>query len=217
MTVTNVCRTRWLALPVAALLLALCAPLPAQQADGAAPPDVDPALVSSPVDPKSYIIGPGDVVRVFVWRNPELTVQLPVRPDGKISTPLVDDVVAVGKTPTQLAREIETVLAEFIRSPTVNVIVVEPASTFSQVKIVGQVLKPQAVAYRQGLSVLDAVLAVGGMTPFAAGNRAKIVRKTDGKTIEIKVRLNDLVGKGDMRENHELQPGDVLIIPESSF
>lgn len=217
MTLMSVCRTRWLALPMAALLLALCAPLRAQQADVAAPPDVDPAQLSSPVDPKSYIIGPGDVVRVFVWRNPELTVQLPVRPDGKISTPLVDDVVAVGKTPTQLAREIETVLAEFIRSPTVNVIVVEPASAFSQVKIVGQVLKPQAVAYRQGLSVFDAVLAVGGMTPFAAGNRAKIVRKTDGKTVEIKVRLNDLVGKGDMRENHDLQPGDVLIIPESSF
>ncbi len=173
--------------------------------------------LASPVDPKSYIIGPGDVVQIFVWRNPELSVQVPVRPDGKISTPLVEDMVAVGKTPSQLAREIEKVLAEYIRSPSVNVIVSSPASAFSQVKVVGQVARPQSLSYREGLAVLDVVLTVGGLTPFASGNKAKIVRKVDGKTVEIRVRLNDLVNKGDMSQNLDLQPGDVLVVPESMF
>lgn len=183
------------------------APMPAP---GAAPP-------ASPVDPASYIIGPGDVVQIFVWRNPELSVQVPVRPDGKISTPLVEDMVAVGKTPSQLAREIEKVLAEYIRSPSVNVIVTSPASAFSQVKIVGQVARPQSIGYREGLTVLDVVLTVGGLTPFASGNKAKIVRKVDGKTVEIRVRLNDLMNKGDMKQNVDLKPGDVLVVPESAF
>jgi polysaccharide export outer membrane protein len=132
--------------------------------------------------PADYRIGPGDTLQVFVWRNPELTVTVPVRPDGKISTPLVEDMVAVGKTPSALARDIEGVLSEYVRSPQVNVIVTVPASVYSQVKVLGQVLHPQAVAYRAGMTVLDAVLAVGGLTQFAAGNRAKIVRSDGSKS-----------------------------------
>jgi len=169
------------------------------------------------VDENSYLIGPGDTLQIFVWRNPELSTTVPVRPDGKISTPLAEDVVAVSKTPTQLARDIEKVLSDYIRSPQVNVIVSNPVSTFSQVKIIGQVTNPQAVAYREGMTVLDAVLAVGGLAEFAAGNRAKIVRTQDGKTTEIKVKLDALVNKGDMKQNVALRPGDVLVVPESIF
>lgn len=171
----------------------------------------------SGVDENSYLIGPGDTLQIFVWRNPELSTTVPVRPDGKISTPLAEDVVAVSKTPTQLARDIEKVLADYIRSPQVNVIVSNPVSTFSQVKVIGQVTNPQAIAYREGMTVLDAVLAVGGLAEFAAGNRAKIVRTQDGKTKEIKVKLDALVNKGDMKQNVALRPGDVLVVPESIF
>lgn len=169
------------------------------------------------VDENAYLIGPGDTLQVFVWRNPELSATVPVRPDGKISTPLAEDVTAVGKTPTQLARDIEKVLADYIRSPQVNVIVTNPVSTFSQVKVIGQVANPQAVAYREGMTVLDVVLAVGGLAEFAAGNRAKIVRVQDGKSKEIRVRLDDLVNRGDMKQNIPMRPGDVLVVPESIF
>lgn len=164
-----------------------------------------------------YIIGPGDTLQVFVWRNPELSTTVPVRPDGKISTPLVEDMVAVGKTPTALARDVEKVLAEYVRSPQVNIIVTQPASAYSQVKVIGQVVRPQGLAYREGMTVLDAVLSVGGLGPFASGNRAKVVRTRNGKQVEIKVRLEDLVNKGEMRHNIELEPGDVLVVPESLF
>jgi polysaccharide export outer membrane protein len=164
-----------------------------------------------------YIIGPGDTLQVFVWRNPELSTTVPVRPDGKISTPLVEDMVAVGKTPSELARDVERVLGEYVRSPQVNIIVTQPLSTFSQVRIIGQVIKPQALPFREGMTVLDAVLAVGGLGPFASGNRAKIVRDEGGKRREIKVKLEDLVNKGEMRHNMALQPGDVLVVPESFF
>ena len=164
-----------------------------------------------------YVIGPGDTLQVFVWRNPELSTTVPVRPDGKISTPLVEDMVAIGKTPTVLARDIEKVLAEYVRSPQVNIIVTQPVSAFSQVRVIGQVTNPQALAYRQGMTVLDAILAVGGLAPFAAGNRAKVVRTENGKPLEIKVRVDDLVNRGQMKHNVELQAGDVLVVPESFF
>jgi polysaccharide export outer membrane protein len=125
--------------------------------------------------------------------------------------------VAIGKSPSQLARDIETVLAEYVRDPKVNVIVEQAASTFSAVKVVGQVKKPQAVPFRQGLKVLDIVLASDGLTDFAAPNRARILRDADGKKSEIRVRLGDLLNGGDMRQNHELRPGDVLIVPQSRF
>jgi polysaccharide export outer membrane protein len=164
-----------------------------------------------------YIIGPGDSLQVFIWRNEELSATVPVRPDGKISTPLVEDMVAVGKTPSKLARDIEAVLSEYIRSPKVNVIVTNAVSTFSQVRVLGQVTTPQALPYREGMTVLDAILAVGGLGEFAAGNRGKIVRVAGGKTQEIKVRIGDLVNKGDVSENVPLKPGDVLVVPESRF
>lgn len=181
-----------------------------------------PAATSQPAPTESkvgndYVIGPGDTLQVFVWRNPELTTTVPVRPDGKISTPLVEDMVAVGKTPSQLARDIETVLGEYVRSPQINVIVTQPASAFSQVKVIGQVVRPQAIPYRDGLTVLDAVLAVGGLGPFAAGNRGKVVRMEGGKSREIKVNVADLVNNGDMGQNIGLKPGDVVVIPESRF
>jgi polysaccharide biosynthesis/export protein len=206
-------------------LTLLAAPILAQtSAPGTpvAPPVTTPAAAApagpaaSAVGPE-YFIGPGDTLQVFVWRNPELTTSVPVRPDGKISTPLVEDLVAVGKTPTQLARDIERVLAEFIRSPQVNVIVTVPVSAFSQVKVIGQVTNPQSLPFREGMRVLDAVLAAGGLADFAAGNRARIVRKVDGKDVSLKVRLLNLMNKGDMTQNLELRPGDVVVIPESVF
>lgn len=172
-----------------------------------------PATTVSP----DYIIGPGDSLQVFVWRSPELSTTVPVRPDGKISTPLVEDMIAVGKTPSQLARDIEKVLGEYIRSPQVNVIVSVPVSAFSQIKVIGQVTNPQSMPYREGMRVLDVVLAAGGLAEFAAGNRAKVVRKEDGKEKEIRVKLDDLINKGQMKHNLALRPGDVLVVPESYF
>jgi polysaccharide export outer membrane protein len=162
-----------------------------------------------------YIIGPGDTLQIFVWRNPDLTTQIPVRPDGKISTPLVENMMAVGKTTSELARDIEGALEKYVRSPTVNVIVVTALSAMSEVTVVGAVATPKALPYRDGLRVMDAVLAVGGLTQFAAGNRAKIVRAQDGKQQDIPVRLKNLLEKGDLSQNVVLKPGDVLVIPES--
>ncbi len=174
------------------------------------------APATLPVSP-DYLIGPGDTLQVFVWRNPDLSVTVPVRPDGKISTPLVEDMSAVGKTPSILARDIEKALSEYVKSPQVNVIVTIPVSVFSQVKVIGQVLKPQSVPYREGMTVLDALLAVGGLGQFAAGNRAHIARTVNGKEEDIKVKLDALVNGGEMQQNLKLLPGDVLVVPESRF
>jgi len=191
------------------------------QAAPAAPAAAAPAAAQAPaaqtVNPNEYVIGPGDTLQVFVWRNPELTATIPVRPDGKVSTPLNEDMVAVGKTPSQLARDIEKVLSEYVRAPTVNVIVTQPVGAYSEVQIIGQVLKPGSLPYRAGMKVLDAVLAVGGLTQFAAGNRAKIERTVDGHREELRLKLDSLVNKGDMTQNLDLRPGDVLVIPESRF
>jgi polysaccharide export outer membrane protein len=164
-----------------------------------------------------YIIGPGDTLQVFVWRNPELTVTVPVRPDGKISTPLVEDMVAVGKTAPQLARDMEGVLGEYVRSPKVNIIVTTAASAFSLVKVVGQVAHPQALPYREGMTVLDAVLEVGGLGQFASGNRSRIVRMVNGKETVIHVKLADLMNSGATHENIPLKAGDVVVVPQSMF
>lgn len=172
-------------------------------------------VTSSPA--VDYVIGPGDKLQVYVWRNPELSTTVPVRPDGKISTPLVEDMVAIGKSPSQLARDMEKVLAEYVRDPKVNVIVEEAASTFSQVKVVGEVRKPQALPFRQGMRVLDVLLASEGLTDFAAPNRARIVRQENGKETEIRVRLRDLINGGDLKQNLELKPGDVIVVPQSLF
>ena len=180
----------------------------------------DPTAVAPAPDagvPADYRIGPGDTLKVYVFQNEELSATVPVRPDGKISTPLVEDMVAVGKSPSQLARDIEKSLAEYVKTPKVNVVVMVAASVFSQVKVIGQVKTPQALPYRDGMRVLDAVLAVGGLGQFAAGNRAHIVRTENGKQIEIKVKLESLVNSGDMKQNLLLKPGDVLVVPETRF
>jgi polysaccharide export outer membrane protein len=182
----------------------------------AEPTPVDPLPPAASVG-ADYVIGPGDVLQVFVWRNAELTATVPVRPDGKISTPLVEDMVAVGKNPSVLARDIEKVLSEYVKSPQVNVIVTQPVSVYSQVKVMGQVQKPQALAYREGMTVLDAVLAVGGLGQFAAGNRAKLLRSENGKQTEIAIKLGRLLNNGDLKQNLPLKPGDVLLVPESRF
>lgn len=193
---------------LAHLTLSLCLPAMLASQCQAAPA----AAVSA-----DYLIGPGDTLQVFVWRNPDLTVTVPVRPDGKISTPLVEDMVAVGKTPSGLARDIEKALSVYVKAPQVNIIVTQPVSAFSQVKVIGQVLHPQALPYRDGMTVLDAVLAVGGLTQFAAGNRAHLERNDNGKPQELKVKLDALVNSGDMNQNLLLRPGDVLVVPETRF
>jgi polysaccharide export outer membrane protein len=165
-----------------------------------------------------YIIGPGDRLSVFVWRNEDISVTVPVRPDGKISTPLVEDMQAVGKTPTQLARDIEAVLQEFVRMPQVNIIVEEFVGTFGeQIRVVGQAAEPQALAYRERLTLLDVMIEVGGLTEFASGNRARVVRNESGQSREIHVRLDDLMNDGDMTQNIAMRPGDVVVIPGSFF
>ena len=182
----------------------------------AAEPEAAPPLPPSPVA-ASYRIGPGDTIQVFVWRNPDLTVTVPVKPDGRITTPLVEDMVAAGKTTVELARDIEKVLAQYVRTPQVNIIVTIPQGVLNQVRAVGQLKNPQAINYREGLTVLDVVIASGGLAEFAAGNRSKIVRTVNGKRTELKVRIKDIAEKGDLRTNVALLPGDVLFVPESRF
>jgi polysaccharide biosynthesis/export protein len=176
-----------------------------------------PSQATAKAVSNDYIIGPGDSLEVFVWRNPDLSVTVPVRPDGKISTPLVENMVAVGKTAPQLARDMEGVLSEYVRSPKVNIIVTTAASAFSLVKVVGQVTHPTALPYREGMTVLDAVLAVGGLTQFASGNRARLVRVENGQETIIHIKLADLVNSGDVKQNIPLKPGDVLVVPQSIF
>jgi len=170
----------------------------------------------APAMPQSeYVIGPGDTLQIFVWQHPEVSVTIPVRPDGRVSTPLVEDVVAVGKTPTQLSRDLEVQIGQYIREPTVNVIVTSFVGTFgNQVRVVGQASSPQAIPYRQDMTLLDVIIQVGGLSDSAAGNRAKIIRRNGGQEQEIPVRIQDLLN-GDTAKNVAMQPGDVLIIPES--
>ena len=166
----------------------------------------------------SYQIGPGDVLDVFVWRNPEISITVPVRPDGKISTPLVEDMIAVGKTPTQLARDIEAKLTQFIKSPKVTVITQQFVGTFNkQVRVVGQATNPRALSYRENMTLLDVMIEVGGLTEFASGNRAKIVRRIGNKEVTIPVKIKDLMQNGDVNANLRMQPGDILFIPQSWF
>ncbi len=165
-----------------------------------------------------YILGPGDTVSINVWRNPEVSQVVPVRPDGKITMPLVEDLLASGKKPTQLARDIEKMLAKYIQDPIVTVTVTTFIGPYSeQVRVIGQAAKPQALPYRQGMSLMDVLIAVGGLGEFAAGNSADIIRSVDGKQEKIRVRLNDLIKNGDISANVAVRPGDVLIIPQSFF
>lgn len=166
----------------------------------------------------SYTIGPGDELNVFVWGNEDLSVVVPVRPDGKITTPLVEDAQAAGKTPTQLARDIERRLARYVKNPIVTVTVSSfVGSSNEQIRVIGQAAQPRSIPFRVNMTVLDVIIAVGGLTEFAAGNRATIVRGPQGKQQSFRVRLEDLLEKGDISANVVMQPGDILIIPESWF
>jgi polysaccharide export outer membrane protein len=165
-----------------------------------------------------YVIGPGDGLQVFVWGHDDLSTQVQVRPDGQISTPLVEDLQAAGKTPTELARAVEEVLTDYVRNPTVTVIVQQFVGEYArQIRVVGQATEPQALSYRNGMTLLDVMIEVGGLSEFASGNKAKIVRRENGQELVIRVRISDLLNKGDMEQNVRMMPGDVLIIPESVF
>lgn len=171
-----------------------------------------------PIPTHDYLIGPGDNLNIIVWRNPEVSMSVPVRPDGKITTPLVEDLPASGKTSSQLARDIEKALAKYIQNPIVTVIVTGFVGPYSeQIRVIGQAAKPQALPYRDNMTLVDVLIAVGGLTTFADGNNASIIRKVNGKQQQFKVLLNDLIKDGDMSANIAMQPGDVLIIPESFF
>ncbi|MCD6733525.1 MAG: polysaccharide export protein [Burkholderiaceae bacterium] len=164
-----------------------------------------------------YIIGPGDMLNIVVWRNPELSTTVPVRPDGRITTPLVEDMVAQGKNPSQLAREIETALKKYLQDPVVTVVVANfGAANSEQVRVIGQATRPATLPYRQNMTLLDVMIAVGGLTDFAAGNRAVLIRAAENNK-EYNVRLTDLVKRGDVKANVQVLPGDVIIIPESWF
>lgn len=167
---------------------------------------------------KDYLIGPGDNLSIVVWRNPEVSQGVPVRPDGKITTPLVEDLQAAGKTSTELARDIEKALAKFIQQPVVTVIVTSFVGNYGeQVRVIGQAAKPQALPFRRNMSLMDVLIAVGGVTEYASGNRASIIRTINGKQQKLAVRLDDLIKDGDISANTYMYPGDVLVIPESYF
>ncbi|WP_095010960.1 XrtA/PEP-CTERM system exopolysaccharide export protein [Tsuneonella mangrovi] len=200
---------------VASLALAGCATTNA----GQLPPASFVAMQEGPGE--DYVIGPLDELTINVWRNPELSAQnIQVRPDGRITTPLVNDMPAVGKTPAMLAQDIRLQLSQYVQDPLVSVIVTKFAGTFSQqIRVIGATEKPASIPYRANMTVLDAMIAVGGLSEYAAGNKAKLVRfdKQTGKQREYKLHLGDLLKKGDTKANVMLQPGDVIIIPESMF
>jgi polysaccharide export outer membrane protein len=169
---------------------------------------------------EEYIIGPLDELTIFVWRNPELGGKVQVRPDGRITTPLISDLPAVGKTPTMLAQDIRLQLSRYINDPIVSVIVNEFNGTFSQqVRVIGATERPASLPFRANMTLLDAMIAVGGLGEYASGNRARLVRnnRATGRQQEYTLRINDLIRRGDTTANVRLQPGDVIIIPESNF
>ena len=165
-----------------------------------------------------YRIGPGDDLEIFIWRNPELSTKVPVRPDGRISVPLIEDLEVTGKTATELARDIEKQLGVYVQDPNVTIIITGFGGPFDQqIRVVGAATNPQAIDYRANMTALDAMIAVGGLTQFAAGNRAALHRNTAEGKKKYRVRLDDLIKKGDISANVELRPGDILIIPESNL
>lgn len=196
---------RWLLLGGAVVLAAGCAS------------SFPPAPSAAASAEYKYLIGPGDVLNIQVWRNPELSMSVPVRPDGKVTAPLVEDLNAIGKDPSTLARDIEKELAKFIRDPVVTVIVTGFVGPYSeQIRVIGEAAKPQILPYKQKMTLLDVMIAVGGLTDFADGNGASILRTSEnGK--QYSVRLKDLVKRGDVSANVDMKPGDVLIIPQSWF
>lgn len=175
-------------------------------------------VAQAPLDVSTYVIGPGDQLQVSVWKNPELSTAVPVRPDGRISTPLVTDVVAAGRTPEELGHDIEGLLKKYVSDPVVTVIVSSFVGPYSQqVRIVGEASQPKALPYLAHMTVLDAMIASGGLTPYASGNRTKLIRKVNGRDVSSILRLSDLLKDGDLSANVELRPGDTIIIPQSWF
>jgi polysaccharide export outer membrane protein len=184
---------------------------------GCGSPKYPPAPASAATPQYRYLIGPLDTVNVIVWRNPELSMAGPVRPDGRISVPLVEDILALGRNPTDLARDIEKALSKFIRDPVVTVMVTGFQGPYSeQIRVIGEAQRPQSVPYRQNMTLLDVMVLVGGLTDFADGNAAVLVRGTEGGK-QYSVRLRDLIKRGDIAANVDVKPGDVLIIPQSWF
>jgi polysaccharide export outer membrane protein len=166
----------------------------------------------------SYVVGAGDNLNIIVWRNPELSMSVPVRPDGKISAPLVDEMLVQGKTSVQIAREVEATLGKYVRDPIVTVVVTSFVGPYSeQIRVVGEAAKPQFLPYKQKMTVLDVMIAVGGLTDFADGNAATIMRAEGGGNKQYSVRLKDLIKRGDVSANVEMRPGDILIVPQSFF
>jgi polysaccharide biosynthesis/export protein len=181
-------------------------------------PPLPPAPPASALPSSEYIIGPGDKLSIFVWRNPELSIGVDVRPDGRLSIPLVEDVVAIGKTPTQLARELEQRLSKYVKEPVVTVIAQGFVGPFNeQVRVIGEASQPRALPYRTDMTVLDAMIEVGGLTRYAAGDDSVIVRTVGTKQSTYSVHLDSLIRDGDVSSNVALQPGDILIIPQRLF
>ncbi len=201
----NVRRATWFATVVLALVVAGCAtPYP-------------PAPREASSSDYEYIIGPLDTIHIIVWHNQELSMDVPVRPDGQVTAPLVDDMPALGKTPTALGKDIEKALSRYIRDPVVTVIVtrfVGPAS--DQIRVIGEATKPQILPFRKNMTLLDVMIEVGGLTDFADGNKASIYRAADGGK-SYSVRLQDLVKRGDITANVDMRPGDIVVIPQSWF
>ncbi len=182
----------------------------------------EPSVVPMPPAPEAvqteYRIGPGDQLNIFVWNHPELSLSVPVRPDGLLSTPLVENVKAEGKTPSQLGKDLEVAMGEYVRGPKVNVIVTGfQGSLEDRIRVVGAAAQPQALPYRAGMTLVDVMIAVGGLSEFAAGNRAVISRREGDQQVRVPVKLNDLLNRGDINADVPVRPGDVLIIPESRF
>ncbi|MBT8473788.1 MAG: polysaccharide export protein [Marinicaulis sp.] len=205
---------RFTAIGAVGLAISACGVLSGGEAMRAAPMDAQLAAESSP----DYLIGPLDQLEIFVWRAPELSTNITVRPDGRISTPLVEDMVASGKTPSALARDLEGALRTYVKSPEVTVIVSNFSSTFDQqVRVLGEAQQPIALPYQAGMTTLDVMVAVGGLTEFAAGNKAVLIRGKGEDRVSYRLRLNDLLRKGNISANVPVLPGDVILIPESAF
>jgi polysaccharide export outer membrane protein len=197
-------------------LLVLVVAVSACSGTHAAPKASNPDPAVAEVDP--YLIGPGDTLRIFVWQNPDLSITVPVRPDGRISMPLLQDMPAAQKTPPQLAEDIKKGLAEYIQQPVVTVTVTQFVGPYSeQVRVIGEAVKPKAIPYRARMSVLDVMIEVGGLTQFAAGNRAMIVRRQGSHETDVPVDLDSLLKDGDLSANVAVAPGDILVIPQSWF
>jgi polysaccharide biosynthesis/export protein len=180
-------------------------------------PVAPPAPAQAATSDYTYVIGAGDNLNIIVWRNPDLSMSVPVRPDGKMSAPLVEELPAQGKTPTELARDIEKRLATYVRDPVVTVLVSGFVGPYSeQIRVVGEAARPQFLPFKQKMTLLDLMIAVGGLTDFADGNRALIQRTSEGNK-QYSVRLKDLLKRGDLSANVEMRPGDILIIPQSLF